>query len=268
MNALPSYLHTFFFVYYPYICAVVFVLGCLARFERGQYTWKSESSQLLRGGSLRWASNLFHVGILFLLGGHFAGLLTPHALYEPFITAGQKQMLAVTAGGIAGSVCFVGLTMLLYRRVMDARVRATSRPTDLPLLVLLWIQLTLGLVTLPYSLSHSDGSVMLALSDWVQRVVTFRVGNAEGLVAVSWVFKVHLVLGMTLVLLVPFTRLVHVWSGFGALAYLVRPRQIVRTRRLVAAAPPAVARPEDGRGGAEWKPAIAQPPLGQPGPAD
>ena len=233
MNAQPSYLHTFFFVYYPYICAVVFLLGSLARFERGQYTWKSESSQLLRKGSMKWASNLFHVGILFLLGGHFGGLLTPHALYEGFITPAQKQLLAVSAGGFAGTLCFIGLTMLLYRRLTDARVRAASRSTDTPLLVLLWIQLTLGLVTLPYSLAHADGKVMLALSDWVQRVVTFRVGHAEGLVDVAWVFKMHIVLGMTLLLMVPFTRLVHVWSGFGSLAYLVRPRQVVRSRRAV-----------------------------------
>ena len=233
MNAPPSYLHTFFFVYYPYICGVVFLLGSLARFERGQYTWKSESSQLLRKGSMRWASNLFHVGILFLLGGHFAGLLTPHALYEGFITPAQKQLLAVAAGGFAGTLCFIGLTMLLHRRLTDARVRAASRSTDMPLLVLLWIQLTLGLITLPYSLAHADGSVMLALSDWVQRVVTFRVGHAEGIMGVAWVFKVHLVMGMTILLLVPFTRLVHVWSGFGSIAYLARPRQIVRSRRPV-----------------------------------
>ncbi|HET9577313.1 MAG TPA: respiratory nitrate reductase subunit gamma [Usitatibacter sp.] len=263
MNAFESYLHTFFFGYYPYICLVVFLLGSLARFERGQYTWKSESSQMLRTGSLRWGSNLFHVGILFLFAGHFAGLLTPHWAYEAFITPAQKQVLAVTAGGIAGTFCFIGLSLLLHRRITDARVRATSGRTDLALLVLLWIQLTLGLVTLPYSLSHADGTVMLALSDWAQRVVTFRVGGAEGLVAIAWPFKVHLVLGMTLFLLVPFTRLVHVWSGFGSLAYLVRARQVVRTRRLKLAPrepqPQAPAAPRPDR---EWIP------VQQPGPAD
>ncbi|HET9653127.1 MAG TPA: respiratory nitrate reductase subunit gamma, partial [Usitatibacter sp.] len=157
MNAFESYLHTFFFAYYPYICLSVFVLGSLARFERGQYTWKSDSSQMLRTGSLRWGSNLFHVGILFLFGGHFFGLLTPHWAYEPFITPAQKQLLAVTAGGIAGTLCFIGLSLLVHRRITDARVRATSGRTDLAVLVLLWIQLTLGLVTLPYSLLHSDG---------------------------------------------------------------------------------------------------------------
>ena len=119
-------LHNVLFNVYPYICLSVFFMGSLARFDRDQYTWKSDSSQLLRKGQLRWGSNLFHIGILFLFFGHSVGLLTPHWVYEPFITAGQKQMVAVTAGGIAGAVCFVGLSLLLHRRLFDDRIRLTS----------------------------------------------------------------------------------------------------------------------------------------------
>ena len=224
-------IHNFLFSVYPYICLAVFLMGSLARFDRDQYTWKSDSSQLLRTGQLRWGSNLFHVGILFLLMGHSVGLLTPHFLYEPFITAAQKQRVAIVAGGLAGAVCFVGLTLLLHRRIFDPRIRLTSHRTDLAVLMILWVQLSLGLITLPVSLSHSDGSVMLVLSDWAQRVLTFR-PDATGLVALAWPYKVHLVLGMTIFLLFPFSRLVHVWSGFGTLAYLFRPYQLVRSRRL------------------------------------
>ena len=132
MNAV----HNFLFVVYPYICLAVFLMGSLARFDRDQYTWKSDSSQLLRGRGLRWASNLFHAGILFLLVGHTVGLLTPHAVYEHFISPASKQMLAVVAGGIAGTFCFIGLTMLIWRRMTDPRVRLTSHRTDL---AILWI---------------------------------------------------------------------------------------------------------------------------------
>jgi len=180
-------LHNFLFNVYPYICLAVFFMGSLARFDRDQYTWKSDSSQLLRKGQLRWGSNLFHIGILFLFGGHTVGLLTPHFMYEPFITAEQKQLVAV--------------------------------------------QLVLGLITLPYSFGHKDAGVMLALADWAQRIVTLR-PDAAGLVALDWPYKVHLVLGMTIFLLFPFSRLVHVWSGFGTLAYVVRPYQVVRSRKL------------------------------------
>ena len=232
MNEVDSYFNTFLFGYYPYICMVVFLAGSLARFDRDQYTWKSDSSQLLRAGLLRWGSNFFHIGVLFLFFGHFVGLLTPHALYEAFMTPAQKQLLAIVAGGIAGSICFIGLTMLLYRRIFDPRIRLTSHRTDLAILVILWVQLCLGLITLPLSLSHSDGSVMLVLADWAQRVMTFRASSAPALAALAWPYKVHLVLGMTIFLLFPFSRLVHVWSGFASVFYLFRPYQVVRSRRL------------------------------------
>ncbi len=224
-------LNTFFFEVYPYICLAVFFMGSLARFDRDQYTWKSDSSQLLRSGQLRWGSNLFHIGVLFLFFGHFVGLLTPHAIYEHFISPQAKQLMAVYSGGTAGVICFIGLSLLLHRRLFDPRIRLTSHRTDLAILIILWVQLTIGLITLPFSLAHSDGAVMLSLSDWAQRLVTFR-PDANGLVGLAWPYKAHLVLGMTIFLLFPFSRLVHVWSGFGLLAYLSRPYQVVRSRRL------------------------------------
>ena len=227
-----SSLHQFLFGTYPYIASAIFLFGSLVRFDYAQYTWKSDSSQLLKAGQLRWGSNLFHVGVLFLFFGHFAGMLTPHFVYEPFITAGQKQVLAMTAGGIAGTLAFIGVTILLHRRLSEPRIRATSKTSDIVLLVLLWLQLALGLASVPLSAQHLDGSVMMLLAEWAQRIVTFRPGAAELLAGVSWVFKAHIVLGMTIFLVFPFTRLAHVWSGFGTVAYLVRPYQVVRSRRL------------------------------------
>ncbi len=228
MNALNHFL----FAVYPYICLAVFLMGSLARFDRDQYTWKSDSSQLLRARQLRWGSNLFHIGILFLFVGHTVGLLTPHWVYEPFVTAPQKQMLAIVSGGIAGLVCFIGLTMLLHRRMFDPRIRLTSHRTDLAILIILWVQLVLGMVTLPLSYAHRvDASAMLMLSHWAQSIVVLSpdVGVLEG---IAWPFKVHMVLGMTIFLLFPFSRLVHIWSGLASLAYLFRPYQVVRSRRL------------------------------------
>ena len=224
--------YRFLFQVYPYVCFVVFVVGSLIRFDQNQYSWKSDSSQMLRTGLLRWGSNLFHFGILFLFFGHMVGLFTPHSLYGIFMSASTKQMLAVTAGGVAGAVCFVGLSMLLVRRLTDPRIRYTSHPTDIAVLVVLWIQLSLGLLTLPQSLQHTDGSAMLILADWAQRIVTLRPVDATAVAALHWTFQVHIVLGVTIFLLFPFSRLVHVWSGFASVFYLFRPYQMVRARRL------------------------------------
>ena len=222
----------FLFQVYPYVCFTVFLLGSLLRFDRDQYTWKSDSSQMLRAGLLRWGSNLFHFGILFLFFGHMVGLFTPHAVYGVFMTAGNKQLLAVVAGGIAGMFCFVGLSMLLYRRVFDPRIRLTSHATDIAVLMVLWVQLVVGLITLPFSWQHADGSVMLILADWAQRIVTLRPVDATLLSTLPWPYLFHIVFGMTIFLLFPFSRLVHVWSGFATVTFLFRPHQIVRSRRL------------------------------------
>jgi nitrate reductase gamma subunit len=231
----------FLFGTFPYICLAVFLLGSLLRFDREQYTWKSDSSQLLRAGQLRWGSNLFHVGVLFLFAGHSVGMLTPHFLYEPFIAAGNKQLLAMVSGGIAGLLAFAGVTILLHRRLTDPRIRLNSRAADILLLVLLWVQLALGLLSIPFSAQHLDGGLMMKFGEWAQRIVTFRGGAAEQLAEAGWVFKLHMVLGMTLFLVFPFTRLVHVWSGFGSLAYVWRPYQVVRTRRAIVRQRPSTA---------------------------
>lgn len=228
MNALD----TFLFGLYPYICLTIFLLGSLIRFDRDQYTWKSDSSQLLKSGQLRLGSNLFHIGVLFLFFGHFFGMLTPHFLYESFISAGTKQLMAMVSGGIAGLLGFVGVTLLLHRRLSEPRIRANSRTSDIVLLVLLWLQLALGLATIPLSAQHLDGSMMMKLAGWAQSIVTFQTGAPALLADAGWIFKMHMFLGMSIFLIFPFTRLIHVWSGFGAVAYLVRPHQVVRARRL------------------------------------
>ena len=141
-------------------------------------------------------------------------------------------MVAIVSGGVAGLMCFVGLTLLLHRRIFDPRIRLTSHRTDLAILVILWLQLCLGLITLPLSFEHrQDAHDMLILASYLQSIATLQ-PDASALVAVSWPFKLHMVLGMTIFLLFPFSRLVHVWSGFATIGFLFRPHQVVRSRRL------------------------------------
>ncbi len=224
-----NYLNELVFGYYPYLALSVFLLGSLIRFDREQFTWRSGSSQMLRTKNMRLASNLFHIGILLLFFGHLFGLLTPQWLYHGIgISTSAKQLIAVIAGGIFGLVCFVGLSMLLYRRLFDARIRATSSGADHFILVLLYVQLLLGLATLPLSITHLDGANMVALGNWAQHIVTFQAGAAAYVLDTHWIFKAHIVLGLTMFLVFPFTRLVHVWSA--PVWYLGRSYQVVRRR--------------------------------------
>lgn len=225
-------LHQFLFGIYPYIALSVFLLGSLIRFEREQYSWKSESSQLLHRGSLRLGSMLFHIGVLGLFFGHAVGLLTPVAVWDALgVSHSFKQVFAMTAGGVMGTLCLLGLLMLLSRRLGNARLAANTTWRDT--LVLGWLLVTVlaGLSTIFVSAQHLDGHEMVLLMSWAQHIVTLRGDAASFITDASPVFKLHLFLGMSLFVIFPFTRLVHVWSGFAAVGYLNRSWQLVRPRR-------------------------------------
>nr|WP_298249395.1 respiratory nitrate reductase subunit gamma [uncultured Halomonas sp.] len=223
-----NYLNTLLFGLYPYLAGTVFLVGSLMRFDHGQYTWKTGSSQMLTSRNMRRASNLFHIGIIVIFFGHLVGLLTPHWVYSPFISAGAKQVIAILIGGVAGIMCLVGGVMLAHRRITNPRVRASSSPMDTAIIVLLMVQVSLGLLTIIPALGHLDGGVMIQLAHWAQSVVFFQGGAATYLEGVGLIYKLHILVGLTIILVFPFTRLVHVWSvPFG---YVTRRYQLVRKR--------------------------------------
>lgn len=216
---------------YPYIALAVLALGSIVRFDREPYTWRTGSSQLLRRRQLVTGSILFHLGVLMIFGGHFVGLLTPIWIFDALgVPHAAKQMLAIVAGGLAGLSALVGGGLLLHRRLFDPRIRKTSSFGDTAILIILMTQLVLGLSTIPVSLQHRDGHEMVKFMSWAQGVFTFQPGVANHVADVHWVFKIHLLLGMTILLVFPFTRLVHMLSA--PVWYLNRRGwQLVRTKR-------------------------------------
>lgn len=228
---MANYINHALFGWYPYLCITVFILGSIIRFDREQYTWKTGSSQLLRRKQLRWGSNLFHIGILIIFFGHLGGLLTPIQVFDALgISHSFKQGLAIVVGGLAGLMCLVGIGLLTHRRLYDPRIRATSSFGDTAILLILFAQLLLGLSTIPVSLQHMDGGEMVRFMVWAQGVLTLQPDIWQQVEGANLIFKLHLVLGMTIFLLFPFTRLVHVWSA--PIWYLGRRGyQVVRTRR-------------------------------------
>lgn len=221
----------FIFGIYPYIALTVFLVGSLIRFDREQYSWKADSSQLFEKEQLRKGSILFHIGVLALFFGHLAGLVTPHTWFLGMgVSDMAHQYIAIIAGAVFGTICMLGGVILWRRRMGNPRVRANSRFMDIFILDWLLVTLAIGLITIPFSLMHAlkgDASTMVYLAEWVQGVLLFRAEPAM-LADVGWIYKLHLFFGMTVFLLFPFTRLVHVWSI--PLGYLQRPYQVVRSK--------------------------------------
>ncbi|MES2048128.1 MAG: respiratory nitrate reductase subunit gamma [Pseudomonadota bacterium] len=226
-----SYLHQFIYGIYPYIALAIFLFGSLARFEREQYTWKSDSSQMLHEGNLRVGNILFHIGVLGLFFGHLVGLLTPVIVWDTLgVTHTFKQMIAMVMGGVFGTLCMFGLLILLHRRLTNPRIAAVTKTGDKVLLLWIFVTLSLGLATIFESANHTDGHMMVLLMTWAQHIVTFRGDAAEFIIAAPLLFKLHLFMGLSLFVIFPFTRLVHVWSGFASVGYISRAWQLVRPR--------------------------------------
>ena len=225
-----SWLQIFLFGVYPYIALTIAVIGTWVRFDLSQYSWKSGSTQMLRTKNMRLASNLFHVGIIVVLLGHLFGMLTPHFLYDRFISAGHKQILAVVVGGIAGVFCWFGLVMLMWRRFTDDRISNTSSFSDKLVLVLLFIQLNLGLISIFTSVKHLDGYTMMNLAGWAQDITILRPWQAAARIEqTDLIYQLHMALGITLIAIFPFTRLIHIISA--PIWYFGRRYQIVREKR-------------------------------------
>ncbi len=234
---MSGYLNTLVFGIYPYVALAVLVLGSIVRYDREPYTWRSGSSQMLRRRQLIAGSVLFHAGVIVVFFGHLFGLLIPIGVFEALgISHGFKQMMAIVVGGVAGAAALVGATLLAHRRFFDARVRAQSSFSDNLTIAILWVQLALGLLTIPISMGHLDGEEMVKMMSWAQGIFTFDPAAAGYVADVHPIFKLHLFLGLTIFVLFPFTRLVHMLSA--PIRYLWRPGyQVVRPRAAPAKDP-------------------------------
>jgi len=229
---MTEFINQLAFGWYPYLAVTVLVVGSILRFDANQYSWRSQSSQFLRRKQMVLGSNLFHLGILVLLAGHFVGLLTPINVFDAVgISHGFKQTAALVVGGIAGVLAFVGCSLLLHRRLFDARIRLSSSLGDILVLVLIWLQLVLGIATTYWTLQYLDGSEMVRFMGWANGILTLDPTAPQQIKNVALVYKLHIILGLTLFLITPFTRLVHIWSA--PVWFLLRPGyQIVRARRV------------------------------------
>ena len=228
---MAEFFDTLLFGIYPYVALVVLAVGSVIRYDREPYTWRSGSSQLLRRRQLMWGSVLFHVGVLLIFAGHLVGLLTPLWFSDLLgVTHGVKQTIAISLGGVAGAMGIVGATLLLHRRFFDARVRRASSFADNLIILLLWLQLALGLGTIRISMQHLDGEEMVKFMNWAQGIFSFNPAAASYVADADLVFKLHITLGLTIFVLFPFSRLVHMLSA--PVRYLWRPGyQVVRTKR-------------------------------------
>ena len=227
---MTTTLDTILCVVVPYLCLAVFVLGHIWRYRYDKFGWTTRSSQLYESRILRWASPLFHFGILAVFLGHVMGLGIPKAWTEAVgMSAEIYHFLAVSVGMVAGVCTVVGMALLIYRRRTTGPVfSATTRMDKVMYLVLavvivlgMWNTIAGSILNLGGDYDYRDG-----VSVWFRGI--FRFSLRPELMAVAPLgFQLHGLAAFALFALWPFTRLVHVFSV--PLGYLWRPYVVYRS---------------------------------------
>ncbi|MBE6476698.1 MAG: respiratory nitrate reductase subunit gamma [Propionibacteriaceae bacterium] len=226
----------------PYLSIILLVVGLVWRFRTDQFGWTSKSSQWQESAILRWSSPLFHLGILFVALGHVMGLVVPQSLTDALgVSHHLYHLVATIPGSIAGAATVVGLCGLLYRRIVVKSVRLNTSRVDILTYVLLTIPIMLGAAaTFSTQVFGAPGGYNYreTISVWFRSIPMLH-PQPELMADVPMVFKLHVIAGMLLFCIWPFTKLVHVVSA--PVGYVTRPNVVYRSREggRVASSPAA-----------------------------
>ena len=203
----------FVFGYFPYIALLIFIVGHFARYKYDHNLLETLTAKTPRSNIMHFANTMFHCGIIVVFFGHLFGLLTPEYLYTKLITTATKQSLTIIIGTCFGGMCFIGISIILYQRLFVATIRAKSKKSDICLLLIIYIQLCLGLYSILSSTHNLHEQHILEVSTWIQNVITLQANNPHAIVSKPWVLQLHIFLGFILIMIFPFSKLIHIWHA-------------------------------------------------------
>lgn len=208
-----SYIDQFLWVIFPYIMLTTFFVGILYRYNKDQYGWSARSSEILEKRLLKWGSNLFHYGIILAFGGHVAGIIVPKWVYPLLgINDHLYHLGAVYFGGLVGIVTLAGMALLIYRRINETRIRINTSAMDWVAGILLLIVIIEGVyVTIVYNALVGEFDYRSTINPWFRSLFIFA-PDASYMETVPFSYKLHVFSGFLLFGLIPFTRIVHLFS--------------------------------------------------------
>ena len=219
---------TFLWVIVPYLSLATFVVGHFWRYRYDKFGWTTRSSQMYESKLLRIGSPMFHFGLLFVIGGHFLGLVIPKSWTQAVgISQEMYHFMAISIGAVAGVCTVLGMIILIYRRRFTGPVFAATTANDKIMYVFLAAAILTGLANtvLGNIVSHYD--YREGVSIWF-RELFYLSPNPDHMTAAPLTFQMHTLLVFLLFALWPFTRLVHVFSA--PLSYVWRPYVVYRSR--------------------------------------
>ncbi|MEV4106809.1 respiratory nitrate reductase subunit gamma [Nonomuraea sp. NPDC049695] len=212
----------------PYVTLVIFVGGLIWRYRYDRFGWTTRSSQLYESALLRLASPLFHYALLVVIVGHVAGLLIPMSWTDAIGVANDAYHTnALIWGGLSGLATLAGMVLLIHRRRTNGPVFMATTANDKTMYAVLAGSIVTGLATTVAGFVPSEVSYRTTVAPWFRGVFILQ-PDAMSMGQADILYKVHTVIGMALVVLFPFSRLVHAFSA--PLGYLFRPYIVYRSR--------------------------------------
>ncbi|MFE0250867.1 respiratory nitrate reductase subunit gamma [Streptomyces sp. NPDC059010] len=212
----------------PYGTFALLVAGLIWRHRYDRFGWTTRSSQVYESKLLNIASPAFHYGILFVLVGHLIGLFIPES-WTDALGVGEHtyHLFSLYGGTAAGLLTVAGIVLLIYRRRTNAPVFRATTVNDKLMYVVLFAAIVMGMVA---KLAHSSGDgydYRQSIAPWARSLFTLQ-PDLDRMAGVPVLYQVHAVIGMALIALVPYTRLVHMFSA--PVQYLFRPYVVYRSR--------------------------------------
>jgi nitrate reductase gamma subunit len=197
----------------PYPALAAFVLGHLWRWRYDQFGWKTFRTPLVKNRLLRLGSPLVHIGVFAVIVGHLIGLLVPRSWTGALgITDGVYRLISVTAGTLAGATTLAGLVLLVARRIVQVSIRQTTTVMDVVMYVVLGFVVLIGIwATVGVSVLGSGHGYRETVAVWVRGVFLLR-PDPSLMVDAPLLFQLHTLAALGLIVIWPFTRLVHAWA--------------------------------------------------------
>ncbi|MDI3406722.1 respiratory nitrate reductase subunit gamma [Streptomyces cavernicola] len=213
----------------PYIAVVLLVAGTVWRFRYDKFGWTTRSSQVYESKLLNVASPMFHYGILFVLVGHLMGLFVPESWTDGIgLDEHTYHLLSLYGGTAAGALAVLGILMLLVRRRTNAPVFRATTANDKVMYVFLLAAIVLGMwAKLANSTVSAGYDYRQTIAPWVRSLFTLQ-PDIDRMAGVPVLYQIHALVGLALIALVPFTRLIHMFSA--PVQYLFRPYVVYRSR--------------------------------------
>jgi nitrate reductase gamma subunit len=202
-------LDTLLFVVFPYLAFATLIFGTIYRFKYRPYGISSLSSQFLEREGVFWGSMPWHIGILIVLLGHLLSFFAPNVL-RTMTSTDQSVMIVEIIGLASAFLAFIGLFILLLRRLWERKLQIVTSKMDWFVLLLILVQIVFGILLAIMYRWGSQWSVQTT-TPYFWSIILFS-PKVSIMADMPFIVKAHVFFSWLFILIIPFSRLIHIFT--------------------------------------------------------